>query len=69
MIDKLNERIITLETYSAEQEKTIAELSDVMAEQWKTIEILAKRLDRVQQELESLEMSHGAEVKTLGVAI
>ncbi|MEH6632707.1 MAG: SlyX family protein [Halopseudomonas aestusnigri] len=65
----MHERIITLETYIAEQDKTITELSDVMAEQWKTIETLSKRLDRMQRMLESLEVSDSTEVKSHGVMI
>jgi SlyX protein len=39
------ERITDLEVLAAEQEKTIAELSDQITEQWKTIETLRKKLD------------------------
>lgn len=39
------ERITGLEVLAAEQEKTIAELSDQIAEQWKTIEALRRKLD------------------------
>lgn len=39
------ERITDLEMLAAEQEKTIAELSDQISEQWKTIEALRRKLD------------------------
>ena len=40
-----DERLTVLEIRAAEQEKTIEELSGVIAEQWKTIENLRKKLD------------------------
>ena len=39
------ERIVQLEILAAEQEKTIAELSGEIAEQWKVINKLQKKLD------------------------
>ena len=39
------ERITDLEMLAAEQERTIAELSEQIAGQWKTIEALRKKLD------------------------
>jgi SlyX protein len=39
------DRITDLEILAAEQQKTIAELSEQIAEQWKTIEALRKKLD------------------------
>ena len=40
-----DERLTILEIRAAEQERTIEELSGVIAEQWKTIENLRKKLD------------------------
>jgi SlyX protein len=40
-----NDRLTTLEMRTAEQEKTIEELSGQIAEQWKTIEGLRRKLD------------------------
>ena len=40
-----DERLTALEIRAAEQEKTIEELSGQIAEQWKTIEGLRKKLD------------------------
>lgn len=40
-----DERLTILEIRAAEQEKTIGELSGEIAEQWKTIEGLRKKLD------------------------
>jgi SlyX protein len=39
-----DDRVTTLEIRSAEQEKTIEELSAQIAEQWKTIDRLEKKL-------------------------
>ena len=39
------DRLTTLEIRAAEQEKTIEELSGQIAEQWKAIEKLQKKLD------------------------
>lgn len=39
------DRLTTLEIRAAEQEHTIEELSGQLAEQWKTIEALRKKLD------------------------
>jgi SlyX protein len=49
------ERITDLEMLAAEQEKTIAELSDQIAEQWKTIEALRKKLDALTDRFMALE--------------
>jgi SlyX protein len=40
-----DDRLTTLEMRTAEQEKTIEELSGQIAEQWKTIEGLRRKLD------------------------
>lgn len=39
------DRLTGLEVLAAEQERTIAELSEQITEQWKTIEALRKKLD------------------------
>jgi len=41
----VEDRFTTLEMRAAEQEKTIEELSGQIAEQWKTIEGLRRKLD------------------------
>jgi SlyX protein len=40
-----DDRLTTLEMRAAEQEKTIEELSGQIAEQWKTVEALRRKLD------------------------
>ena len=50
-----SDRLTDLEMLAAEQERTIAELSAQIAEQWKTIEILRKTLERLTDRLLSLE--------------
>lgn len=50
-----NERMTALEIRSAEQDHTIAELSDQIAEQWKTIDRLQKKLDTLTERFLALE--------------
>ena len=49
------DRLTTLEIRSAEQEKTIEDLSGQLAEQWKTIDRLQKKLDTLAERFVSLE--------------
>ncbi len=49
------DRLTTLEIRAAEQEKTIEELSGQLAEQWKTIDKLQKKLDALAERFLSLE--------------
>jgi SlyX protein len=50
-----DERLTILEIRAAEQEKTIEELSGVIAEQWKTIDGLRKKLDALTDRFQVLE--------------
>jgi len=47
--------IIKLQMLAAEQEKTIEELSGQVAEQWKAIEALQRKLDRLSERFLALE--------------
>ena len=49
------DRVTTLEIRSAEQEKTIEELSTQLAEQWKAIDRLQKKLDALTDRFLALE--------------
>lgn len=49
------DRVTGLEILAAEQEKTIAELSEQIAEQWKTIEKMQRRLDALTGRFLALE--------------
>lgn len=49
------DRLTTLEIRHTEQEKTIEELSAQIAEQWKTIERLRKKLDTLAERFLALE--------------
>jgi SlyX protein len=49
------DRLTTLEIRAAEQERTIEELSAALAEQWKTIETLRKKLDALTSRFLTLE--------------
>jgi SlyX protein len=57
-----DDRLTTLEMRAAEQEKTIEELSGQIAEQWKTIEGLRKRLDALTDRFLVLEEQAAPEV-------
>ncbi|MBZ9700073.1 MULTISPECIES: SlyX family protein [unclassified Mesorhizobium] len=49
------DRLTTLEIRSAEQEKTIEELSGQIAEQWKVIERMQRKLDALTDRFLTLE--------------
>lgn len=49
------QRLVQLEIMVAEQEKTIAELSDQLTEQWKTMEKQQRKLDALVKRFLELE--------------
>lgn len=49
------ERLVALEELAAHQAKTIEELSDQLAEQWKATQQLRSKLDRLTERFLSLE--------------
>jgi SlyX protein len=49
------ERMTDLEIRLAHQEKTIADLNEVITAQWKKIEILERQLRRLDEEVQSLD--------------
>ena len=49
------DRLTTLEIRAAEQEKTIEELSGQIAEQWKVIDRMQKKLDALTERFLTLE--------------
>lgn len=55
MIDK--KRIDEIEITLAHQDKTIADLSDVINDQWKMIESLKRQLTKTNNKIEELENS------------
>ncbi|MBO6724799.1 MAG: SlyX family protein [Rhizobiaceae bacterium] len=55
MTQDTNERIIRLEMLVAEQERTIAELSEQLSEQWSLTEKMRKKLDALTERFLVLE--------------
>jgi SlyX protein len=58
------DRLTTLEIRAAQQEKTIEELSDQLAEQWKAIDRLQKKLDALAHRFLSLEEQAAPSIET-----
>jgi SlyX protein len=56
------DRLTTLEIRNAEQEKAIDELSGQLAEQWKVVDRLQKKLDALTERFLSLEESSAPDV-------
>jgi SlyX protein len=56
----LEKRLDELEIRLMHQEQTIADLNDVVAAQWKKIDMLERQLQRFGEELEALESSETA---------
>lgn len=56
------DRLTTLEIRATEQEKTIEELSGQIAEQWKVIERMQRKLDSLTDRFLALEEQTGDEV-------
>ncbi len=56
------DRLTTLEIRNAEQEKTIEELSGQIAEQWKIIERLQKKVDALTERFLALEEQSAPEI-------
>jgi SlyX protein len=56
------ERLVALEIVAAEQERTIAELSAEIAEQWKVIEKLRRQLGLLSERFLALEERSGPDV-------
>lgn len=52
-----NERIMRLEELAAHQAKVIDELSDQLADQWKVVEQMRSKLDRLVERFQSIEES------------
>lgn len=54
--------IVKLQMLAAEQEKTIEELSGQVAEQWKVIEALQRRIERLTERFLTLEEQSAPDV-------
>ncbi len=55
MSDPADDRLTVLEIRNTEQERTVAELSEQLAAQWKTIERMQKKLDLLTERFLALE--------------
>lgn len=61
-MDGTDERLTALEVRAAEQEHTIEELSGQLAEQWKTVERMQRKLDALTERFLALEEQAGPDV-------
>jgi SlyX protein len=55
----IDQRINDLEIRIAHQDKTIAELNDVITAQWKKLEMMERQLRRLGEELEAMDQGEG----------
>jgi SlyX protein len=55
MSGNLDERILALEEVNAHQSKTIEELSEQLVEQWRIVEQMRAKLDRLTERFLTLE--------------
>jgi SlyX protein len=55
----LEHRIEELEIRMAHQDKSIADLNDVITDQWKKLEMIERQLRRLGEELEAMEAGEG----------
>lgn len=53
------QRIDELEVRAAHQDKTIAELNDIVTAQWKKLEMMERQLRRLGEELEAMDAGEG----------
>ena len=53
--DPIQERITALEELAAHQSRTIDELSAELASQWKTIDQMSKKLERLTERFSAIE--------------
>lgn len=59
----LSARIAALEMSKMHQDRTIEELSDALAAQWKEIEALTRKVARLSEQLEEAAGAGGGEVE------
>jgi SlyX protein len=62
MTKPAEDRIAGLEMLAAEQEKTIGELSDQIAQQWQVIDRMQKKLDALTERFLALEEQTAPEI-------
>jgi uncharacterized coiled-coil protein SlyX len=54
MDDRLSSRIDALEILIAHQERSLAELNEVVASQWRKIDVLDRQILQLREELQSI---------------
>jgi SlyX protein len=62
MTKPAEDRIAGLEMLAAEQEKTIGELSDQIAQQWQAVDRMQKKLDALTERFLALEEQTAPEI-------
>jgi SlyX protein len=55
----LEQRIDELEMRVMHQDKTIADLNDMITAQWKQLEVMERQLRRLGEEMEAMEVGEG----------
>ncbi|OAI31041.1 hypothetical protein A1351_07095 [Methylosinus sp. R-45379] len=53
-LSDLSSRLVALETALAHQDKTVADLNDVIASQWRRIDALERQIARLREEFQTL---------------
>jgi uncharacterized coiled-coil protein SlyX len=56
-MSEISDRIESLETRAAHQEKTISDLSDMVTSQWRKIEMLERQLRQLNEEMQTMDPS------------
>jgi SlyX protein len=60
MDDRLSSRIDALEIMIAHQERSLAELNEVVASQWRKIDVLDRQILQLREELQSIAPARDA---------
>ncbi len=61
----MDKKLIDIETTLAHHDQQIAEMNEVITDQWKQIETLKKQLSRMGEKIEQIQFDHGQEDSSL----